>query len=186
MSNLPEGDISYRTTVVTKPPPFWSIERAVALATPFFGAISAFATGWVSTHFPGLPHISPSDVTAVEIAGFTGAVAAALKWLHGRQQFVAYTDNAKRMAENVLVEVGELRKGDKTFNDVVAALEAHTGTITAEIERELHSPALINAFVAALEGDYGLGGAVEAHVTKADKPPDDGLHDSAGPITGSS
>jgi hypothetical protein len=65
-----------------------SIERVVTILTPVFGAISAGVVGWVGKHFPGVPALNPSDVTALEIAGFIGAVGAAQHWLHGHQKYV--------------------------------------------------------------------------------------------------
>lgn len=63
------------------------INRRVALLTPVFSAGAAVGSAWLLKHFPGLPVPSASELLAVELSAATSAAAAALKWLHGHQQY---------------------------------------------------------------------------------------------------
>jgi hypothetical protein len=58
--------------------------RVVAFLTPVFTATAAVGTGWLSKHFPGLPHIDKAQFVVLEAAGATAALTAALKFLHGQ------------------------------------------------------------------------------------------------------
>jgi hypothetical protein len=58
--------------------------RVVAFfVTPILSAGSLVGCAWLAKHFPGLPPLDPQEVTAFGVAGFTAALAACLKWLHG-------------------------------------------------------------------------------------------------------
>lgn len=59
------------------------LNRVVVLLTPFFTLVSAVCAGWLAKHFPGLPTPSSDQILAVEIAGFSTALASALAWLRG-------------------------------------------------------------------------------------------------------
>lgn len=61
--------------------------RVVAFLTPVFTAASAVGTGWLSRHFPGLPHINSTQLVVLEGAGASAALSAALKFLHGQSQY---------------------------------------------------------------------------------------------------
>ena len=137
-----------------------SIERVVAVLTPLFGAASGWVTGWVANHFPGLPAISPGDVTAIEIAGFSGAVAAALKWLHGRQKFVAFTDEAKQTLEDALAKVRATLAQNPQAGLAVADIEQLLRTHEASIEQAIdhHVPAAVGQALQALFAQLGTGG----------------------------
>lgn len=106
-----------------------SIERVVAILTPFFGAVSAALTGWLGKHFPGLPNLTPSDVTALEIAGFTGAVGAALKWLHGRQKFVQPVVDAEHIAQKTAAKVMANQTAAPAIRDIEGVVKTHTDEI---------------------------------------------------------
>lgn len=91
--------------VSTEATGFWSIERVVAVLTPVFAALAGVLTGWLGNHFPGHPALNSTDVLALEITGFTGAAAAALKWLHGRQKFMQVTDDIDKVIDNVVAKL---------------------------------------------------------------------------------
>lgn len=63
--------------------------RRVALLTPLFTAAAAVSSAWLRKHFPGLPTPSQGELAGLEITTATAAAAAALKWLHGHQQWEA-------------------------------------------------------------------------------------------------
>lgn len=74
------------------------MNRVVALLTPLvFAPVAAVVTGWLGQHFPGLGHLDPTQLVALEIAGFTGAVAAAVKWLHGWQKHEARNASSHKL-----------------------------------------------------------------------------------------
>lgn len=74
------------------------VNRVVVLLTPAFVAASAWLSGYVAKHFPGLPALSPGEVTALMVAGAASALAAAYRWLDGWQKHEARLSNptAKR------------------------------------------------------------------------------------------
>lgn len=64
------------------------VERVVALLTPLvFAPLSAAAAAWLAIHFPGLPHVSSTTLTALMSSIALTAGAAAYKWLDGRQKW---------------------------------------------------------------------------------------------------
>jgi|HubBroStandDraft_6_1064221.scaffolds.fasta_scaffold03612_5 hypothetical protein len=93
-----------------------STSRVVTLLTPIFGALSAFVVAWASKHLPGIPVPGPEEITALEIAGFTGAVAIAAHWLHGNQLWEA----RKRVVGDVETGVHTITKADP---DLIEAIE---------------------------------------------------------------
>lgn len=117
-----------------------SIERVVALLTPVFGALSAWLTGLVAHNFPGVS-IPAGDLTALEVAGFTGACAAALKWLHGRAQFVQAENAAKRDLAVAEAKVREVAAANPSAGvavaDLQAVLKAHEAAIVSGVEAKL-------------------------------------------------
>lgn len=129
-----------------------SIERVVAILTPIFGAGSAWLTGLIATKFPGLPTIPAGDVTALEIAGFTGATAAALKWLHGRQKYVSLTDDAKRtildLEAHMHAYLATNPAAAAAISDIEGTLKAHESNIIAAIDQ--HVPSVIGQALAVL------------------------------------
>lgn len=129
-----------------------SIERVVAILTPIFGAASAWLTGLIATDFPGLPTIPAGDVTALEIAGFTGAVAAALKWLHGRQKYVTLTDDAKKtildLETHMHAYLATNPAAAAAVSDIEDRLKAHESSIVAAFDQ--HMPEAVRQALAAL------------------------------------
>jgi len=129
-----------------------SIERVVAVLTPLFAAASAWLTGVIAGNFPGLPTIPPTDLTALEIAGFTAATGAALTWLHGRQKYVTLTNDAKKSVEDALqkvrAEVAASPQASLAIADIEHLLKAHEGSIENSITAKL--PASVAAAVQAL------------------------------------
>lgn len=63
-----------------------SISRVVTLLTPIFAGFSGWLAQIIADEFPGAPQLNESELTAVFIAGFIGAVAMAREWLVGRRQ----------------------------------------------------------------------------------------------------
>lgn len=121
--------------------PVWSIERVVTLLTPLFGAASALVTGWLGQHFPGFPALNPTDVTALQIAGFTGAVVAALKWLHGRQKFVNSTTDVEQTMEQVFRKVMADQQAGPALTDIAKLLEDHQSAIIDQLGHKIGAPA---------------------------------------------
>lgn len=70
------------------------VNRVVVLLTPLFVAASAWVSGYVAQHFPGLPALSAGEVTALMIAGAAAAVGAAYKWIDGWQKHEAQLHSA--------------------------------------------------------------------------------------------
>lgn len=63
------------------------VNRVVALLTPLaFVPASAWISGYVAEHFPGLPPLSSGSVTGIMIAGALAALTAAYKWIDGWQR----------------------------------------------------------------------------------------------------
>jgi len=106
------------------------LNRLVALLTPVFSAVAAVGTAYAARHFPGLPPISPSTVVPIEITAFTGATAAALKWLHGHQGYEKIVAEAEKV--DTLVRAELAREGVKVPSDSelvkIAEEKAHTLT----------------------------------------------------------
>lgn len=137
-----------------------SIERVVAVLTPIFAALAAWLTGLIGAHFPGV-HIDSSQIVALEIAGFTGATAAALKWLHGRQKFVAFTDDAKKTLDDALARMrAELAANPQAalaIGDIESLLKSHEGQIEQTIDQ--HVPAAVAKALQALFSQAVQAGA---------------------------
>lgn len=63
------------------------VNRLVALATPLvFVPISAWFSGYVAKHFPGLPAFSSAQITGIMVAGSVAALTAGYKFLDGWQK----------------------------------------------------------------------------------------------------
>lgn len=60
--------------------------RVVLLAAAPIGIAAGAANAWVATKFPGLPHFSNGQVTALAIAGFASVVTLAYKYVDGWQK----------------------------------------------------------------------------------------------------
>lgn len=140
MSSQPRRPAPDQTTgqsrTQIKKPPLLSIERVVVLFTPLFAGGSAWLVGLIASNVPGAPRIDAGSLTNVEIAAVVGAVAAILKWLHGRQ-IPGIKDAANSLDEILDPLIGELNK-----IGVTPEIEA---VIRAEIERlaaGLHAPAV--------------------------------------------
>lgn len=65
---------------------FFSIERVVTVLTPtVFAPLAVWLSALIASNVPLAPHPSAATLTGIEISAFLGAVAIAIKWLHGRQ-----------------------------------------------------------------------------------------------------
>lgn len=117
-----------------------SVERVVALLTPLFAAISAALTGWVGTHFPGLPQLNPGDVTALQLAGATAGAGAALKWLHGRQQFTRSLTALDALIKSEVSKATADQQAGPALEDIAGLLEQHTGQIVQAVATAVHAP----------------------------------------------
>lgn len=120
-----------------------SIERAVAFMTPVFAIAATAGTGWVATHFPGLPKINPAEVTALMGLGMFTAGSAALKWLHGRAHYVQDQEKAKADAAKLSTNPAVV--------DVEAASKAHEGELLAAVDARA-TVAVQQALTSALAG----------------------------------
>lgn len=105
-----------------------SIERVVALLTPVFAA----AAGWLSVEVATLVgvQIPRGDFTAIFITGAASALGAALKWLHGRSQWVRDIHGAEAFASAHGIPVAVLE-------DV---LKAHEAQIIDGLVKVVHAP----------------------------------------------
>jgi hypothetical protein len=65
-----------------------SLNRVVALLTPFFAAAAGAVATWLAENFPGLS-LDPESLEEVFIAGAVVALAPAAQWLHGWQKYEA-------------------------------------------------------------------------------------------------
>jgi hypothetical protein len=102
------------------------VNRVVALFTPVFAAAATVGSAWLLKHFPGIPVPSSGQLLAVEIAGATTAGAAALKWLHGHQQWEART-------QKVIGDVEAAKKEIATVDpSLLASIE---GFVKAEVAK---------------------------------------------------
>lgn len=114
---------------VGEPAGFWSIERAVALATPVFAAAGGYVFTLLGKVVPDV-NLSRGQFTALFISGAVAALTAALTWLRGRQSFVHFVQGADHVekligdsvAKNFPQTVPELRQ-------IEAALESHEDAI---------------------------------------------------------
>jgi hypothetical protein len=129
-----------------------SIERVVAVLTPIFGAGAAWATGLIGAHIPGV-NIPPDQIIALEVAGFTGATAAALKWLHGRAQFVAAEKSADAIEARVRAEIASSPQAALAIGDVESLLKTHTAAIEAAIDT--HVPVAVGQSLKLLFASLG-------------------------------
>lgn len=73
-----------------------SLNRIVVLLTPVFGGVAAVLLAWAARHFPGLPLPSKGELTALEVAAFTGAVGMAAHWLNGHQKYEKYLQEIEK------------------------------------------------------------------------------------------
>lgn len=76
--------------------------RLVALLTPLFTAVAGLATGAAAKY--GL-HLDPTQVTSIEIAAATAGAGAALKWLHGHQQYERLISEATNLDAKIRAEL---------------------------------------------------------------------------------
>lgn len=129
-----------------------SIERVVAVLTPLFAAVAAWLTGLIGAHIPGV-NIPPDQIVALEIAGFTAATAAALKWLHGRAQFVLAEKNATAIEARVRAEIAASPQASLAIGDVENLLKTHTAQIEAAIDT--HVPAAVGQSIQQLFSQLG-------------------------------
>jgi hypothetical protein len=121
------------------------LNRVVVLLTPVFGGIAAIALAWAAKHAPGLPLPTQGELTALEIAGFTGAVGMAAHWLHGHQQYEARLDSLEKDAIAVASEVKDADE-DAAQPPALNATPVDPGTVAKVI-------ALARAELDALEGE---------------------------------
>jgi hypothetical protein len=140
-----------------------SIERVVAVLTPIFAALAAWLTGLIGAHFPGV-HIDSNQIIALEITGFTGATAAALKWLHGRAQFVNAEKSAVAVEAKVRAEIAASPQAALAIGDVEHLLKSHTAEIETAIDQ--HVPAAVGQALQVLFSQLGQP-AVQAAAASA-------------------
>jgi hypothetical protein len=57
------------------------VNRVVVLLTPIFAALSGWIASWVAANFPGLPPLTPAEITGAFALGATAAITAAYRWL---------------------------------------------------------------------------------------------------------
>lgn len=124
-----------------------SIERAVALLTPIFAALSAALTAWLGAHFPGLPKLNPADTTALLITGATAGAAAALKWLHGRQKFVSQAATVEAFVKSEVAKALASQPAGPALEDIDALIKANQDQIVAAIGSAVHAPASVEQIV---------------------------------------
>lgn len=122
---------------------FWSIERVVAALTPVFAGVSGYATTIVGKLVPGVS-FSPTDFVVLFGLGATAAASGALKWLHGRQQFVHFETDAEKNARYVEAAVrkvvAENPAAAASLADIERVLEAHEAQIVAAVGSAAHLP----------------------------------------------
>jgi hypothetical protein len=138
--------------MLTKPP----IERVVTILTPLF----AVAAGWVSTVIaqviPGVT-IPQDQIVAFFVAGSTAAAAAAIHWLHGRQQFVAFTDQAKSTLDDAVKKVeaalAASPQASLALGDIEGLLKSHEAQIEQTIDA--HVPTAVGQALQGLFSQLG-------------------------------
>lgn len=134
---------------------FWSIERVVALLTPVF----AIAAGALSTGIGSVVGIPAPDFVALFVAGGTAATGGALKWLHGRQKFVNFVDDAEKVAESVIAKIKADQLAGPALTDIESILRAHTGQIVDYIGKNLHLPPTADEVAKQILKEAAGGGA---------------------------
>jgi hypothetical protein len=138
--------------------------------TPLFAALAAWLTGLIGAHVPGL-RIPPDQIIALEVAGFTGATAAAIHWIHGRAHYVELSDDADRARAElarVRAQLASSPTAGPALADIDALLRAHEGQVEAAIDE--HVPKAVGQALAALFASLGAGSPKTATVTLASEP----------------
>lgn len=129
-----------------------SIERFVAILTPVFAALSGLVVSAVAQLAPGVT-LNKTDVTALFVTGATAATAAALKWLHGRAQFVNAEKSAVAVEAKVRGEIAASPQAALAIGDVENLLKSHTAQIEAAIDT--HVPAAVGESLKLLFAQLG-------------------------------
>jgi hypothetical protein len=124
------------------------LNRCVAVLTPVFGAAAAIGSTWLAKHFPGLPTPSSAELTAIEVAGFTSATAAALHWLRGHQLWEARVKTVEHEAEQVVnvaetVDPGLVKALEAIVKAEVGKLEAKLPKGAEVITRTVPAPPVV-------------------------------------------
>jgi hypothetical protein len=151
MSSFRESSTSNRERLV-------SIERVVMLFTPLFSA----ASGFLATEVATLVNVKlPSDAfTGIFIAGAATAAAAAIKWLHGRNQWLHDVRAAEESIGTIL-----------PVQQVETMLKSHEEAIIAALGKSVHAPPgveeLAKEIVRQLWPTHAAGAAQEAAVVQA-------------------
>lgn len=148
-----------------------SVERVVALLTPAFAALSAAGTGWLSRHFPGLPHLNPTDTTALMVAGATAGAGAALKWLHGRAQFTRSAAALEALIKSEVAKATANQQAAPALDDIEDLLTGHTSQIVQAIATAVHAPPSVAQVVEAILADAQKGKQPTEAAAPAEQPP---------------
>lgn len=140
---------------------FWSIERVVALLTPAFSV----AAGALSTGIGSAVGIPKADFVALFTGGLVAGASAALKWLHGRQKFVNFIDDADKVADGVVAKIQANPAGGLALADIEGILKAHTAQIIDAIGKTVHAPPSVEdvakQIIASAAGASKPAGAAE-------------------------
>lgn len=108
--------------------PFWSIERAVAfviapLVTPLSGALAL----WLGKHFPGV-HVSSTSIAAFASTTSLGVAGGFIKWLDGRQKFVAHVTALESTVGTVLAPL-PVKDRESLLQDIETIIVGHVGRL---------------------------------------------------------
>lgn len=120
--------------------------RVVAVLTPVLAAGSAVGTAWLSKHFPGLPKFSPTEVTALAVAGAGSVVGPAVKWLDGNSKFerdtLTLSHEAAQLDKSLTHEAAQADKVDPGIAEKVEAfVKAEVAKLAPKVIEEVGAPA---------------------------------------------
>jgi hypothetical protein len=114
-----------------------SIERVVALLTPFFSAGAGWVTSVIAHNIPGVS-VPSGWVAGLFATGTAAAAAAALKWLHGRQKFVNFTTDSEHVIQEVVSRLQAV--GGAPLVDIEKVLAAHSSQIIDALGNKIGAP----------------------------------------------
>lgn len=108
------------------------LERIAVVLTPLvFAPLASFIAAFVASNFPGLPHVTPTEITGVEVTAFVTAGGLVYKWLHGRQILMTLKPDVNK----ALVDLG---LNESQVSEVGKLIEARVGpAVQAELTKRL-------------------------------------------------
>lgn len=107
-----------------------SLNRVVALFTPVFAAVAGLGSAYAAKH--GL-NLLAEQITVVEVAASTAALAAAIKWLHGSQLAEKYVHEAEEAVANAARYAKDAGITLPSESELVKATEAEIASLTSQL-----------------------------------------------------